>query len=114
MDARLSFIVKASFVFAMLLATSANAQYSDLPCATMPSLEYNLRPCGDQLTIICRDEISKYIFEQQKTITKECSIELVKMGRPSVTDLDFSNIGVHLLTSFIIYIQKINKNKKII
>jgi len=30
-----------------------------------------------------------------------------------VADLDFSDRGVHLLTLFLIYIQKINKSKKL-
>ena len=92
MDARLSFILNASFVFTMLLATSADAQYSDPPCTAVPSPGYNLRPCGDQLTIICRDEIFKYIFEQHETVTKECCIELVKMGRPCHNLLTFATI----------------------
>lgn len=82
MDAKVALIVKAFFLFAMLLATSAYAQYSDLPCTAAPSPQYNLRPCGDKLSIVCRDEIFNYVFEQHKTVRNQCCVELVKMGRP--------------------------------
>ena len=92
MDSKVVFIVNVSFVFAMLLATSGDAQYSTLPCTTAPSPRFNLKPCVDKLTTVCRDKLFGYIFEHDKTVRKECCIELVKMGRWCHNHLTFATI----------------------
>ena len=92
MDAKVVLIANLSFIFAMLLATTGYAQYSDMPCTAAPSPIYNLKPCEDKLTIPCRDEIFAYVFEHHETVRKECCIELVKMGRWCHNHLTFATI----------------------
>lgn len=92
MDSKVAFLVNVSFIFAMLLATSGHAQYSTLPCTAAPSPRYNLQPCADRLTTVCRDELFGYIFEHHEAVRKECCIELVKMGRWCHNHLTFATI----------------------
>ena len=57
MATKVGLIANLSFIFAMLLATTGDAQYSHMPCTAAPSPLYNLKPCEDKLTIPCPDEI---------------------------------------------------------
>jgi len=92
MDSKVAFIVNTSFIFAILLATCGDAQYSTLKCTTAPSPRFSLKPCADRLITVCRDEFFGYIYEHHETVRKECCIELVKMGRWCHNHLTFTAI----------------------
>ena len=93
MDAKVALFLNVSFIFAMLVAASGEApQYPSIPCNVAPSPWYDLKPCQERLTTVCRDDIFNYIFQQHETVKKECCIELVKMGRWCHNHLTFATI----------------------
>ena len=62
MDAKVALFLNATFIFAMLLTTSGDDQYPNIPYNAAPSPRFNLKSCQDKPTTVCRGNLFSYIF----------------------------------------------------